>query len=123
MGSPKLPLCLTRVNKVYGFSWHGCNQKTHFYEHTSLEVLCLFQGSLSREHFFLPGCGIEIELLEKPTQSASSVLLPIFPLFLTKPVKNPRPCKIKKLGCVRLKVRGSVQRVGPVGHDKTCAEI
>lgn len=75
-------------------------------------VADLFQGSLSREHFFLLGCGIATELLEMPMQSASSALLPVFPLFLTKPVRNPGPCKITKSGPVRPKLGGSVQRVG-----------
>lgn len=81
-------------------------------------VADLFQGSLSREHFFLLGYGIETELLEKPMQLASSALLPIFPLFLTKLVRNPGLCKIIKSGPVRPKLGGSVQHVDPAVHDE-----
>lgn len=75
-------------------------------------VADLFQGSLSRERFFLLGCGVKTELLDTPMQLASSALLPIFPLFLTKPVRNPGPCKITKSGPVRPKLGGSVHFMG-----------
>jgi len=47
-------------------------------------VADLCQVFLSREHFFLLGCGVEIELLENPMRSVSSAFLPIFHLFFNQ---------------------------------------
>lgn len=78
----------------------------------------MLQGSIPREHFFLLGYGMETELLEKPMQSASSALLPFFPLFLTKPGRNPRPCRITESEPIRPKPGESMQHVGPAVHDE-----